>query len=126
MDIINPMALDIINLDKYEKGVGPLFACQVSIILFIEDMTNDATQRKYAETLYEWLGLVECSIDELCEKSYDRSLFILKTLEKYKMNTRDSNLLLNYGDAMGSLQFQIKMASIESCCCHTGSLYKPR
>ena len=122
MDASNPMALDIINLNKYEKGVGPLFACQVSIVLFIERCNPT-----YTETLYEWLGLVECSIDELCEKSYDRSLFILKTLEKYKMNTRDSNLLLNYGDAMmGSLQFQIKMASIELCCCHTGSLYKSR
>jgi hypothetical protein len=95
------------DLNKYEKGVGPIFACQLSIKLFIEDITNDFTQRKYAETIYEWLGLFEGSIDELCEVSYNKSAFILKALEKYQINTRDSNLLLNYGDAISSLKYQI-------------------
>lgn len=95
------------DLNKYEKGVGPLFACQLSIKLFIEDITNDFIQREYAETIYEWLGLFEGSIDELCAVSYDKSVFILKALEKYDINTRDSNLLLNYGDAISSLKYQI-------------------
>jgi hypothetical protein len=32
----------------------------------------------------------------------------LKALEKYEINTIDSNLLLNYGDAIGSLKYQIE------------------
>ena len=97
------------DLNKYEKGVGPIFACQLSMKLYIEDITNDFNQRKYAEKLYEWLGLFEGSIDELCEYSYARPAFILKALEKYKINTRDSNLLLNYGDAISSLKYQIDL-----------------
>ena len=97
------------DLNKYEKGVGPIYACQLSIKLFIEDITNDFTQRKYAETIYEWLGLFEGSIDELCEVSFDKSVFILKVLEKYEINTRNSNLLLNYGDAVGSLKYSIDL-----------------
>lgn len=103
---MNTMSFD---LNKYEKGVGPIFACQLSIKLFIEDVTNDFTQRKYAETIYEWLGLLECSIDELCEVSYNKSVFILKALEKYEINTRDSNLLLNYNNAICSLKYQIDL-----------------
>lgn len=97
------------DLNKYEKGAGPTFACQLSIKLFIEDTINDFTQRKYAETVYEWLGLFDGSIDELCEVSFDKSVFILKVLEKYKINTSNSNLLLNYGDAIGSLKYQIDL-----------------
>ena len=98
-----------LDLNKYEKGVGPIFACQLSIKLFIEDTTNNFTQRKYAETIYEWLGLFEGSIDELCNVSYDKSVFILKALEKYEINTKDSNLLLNYGDSISSLKYQINL-----------------
>ena len=77
--------------------------------MFIEDTTNNFTQRKYAETIYQWLGLFEGSIDELCEVSFDKSVFILKVLEKYEINTRDSNLLLNYSDAISSLKYQINL-----------------
>ena len=45
--------------------------------MFIEDITNDFNQRKYAETIYEWLGLIEYSIDELCQVSYDKTVFIM-------------------------------------------------
>ena len=95
------------DLNKYEIGVGPIFVCQLSIKMFIEDITNDFNQRKYAETIYEWLGLIEYSIDELCQVSYDKTVFILQALEKYKIQTTDSNLILNYGDAVGSLKYQI-------------------
>jgi hypothetical protein len=95
------------DLNNYETGVGPIFACQLSIKLFIEDITNDFTQRKYAEIIYKWLGSLEGSIDELCKYSYAKSVFILKALEKYEINTKDSNLLLNYCDAIGSLKYQI-------------------
>lgn len=100
---MNNMTFD---LNKYEKAVGPIFACQLSIKLFIEDITNDFNQRKYAEIIYEWLGLFEGSIDELYEVSYGKSVFILKALEKYEINTIDYNLLLNYGEAISSLKYQ--------------------
>ena len=103
---MNNMTFD---LNKYEKGVGHIFACQLSIKFFIEDVTNDFTQRKYAETIYEWLGLFEGSIDNLCAVAYDKSVFILKALEKYEISTLDSNLLLNYGDAISSLKYQLHL-----------------
>lgn len=102
------------DLNKYEKGVGSIFACQLSIKLFIEDMTNDFTQRKYAETIYEWLGLFEGSIDELYKVSHDKSAFILKILEKYEINTKDSNLLLNYNNAIDSLKYQIDLNELKT------------
>ena len=97
------------ELNKYEKAVGPIFVCQLVCQLYIEDITNDYTSRKYAETIYEWLGLFEGSIDELAEVSYDKSVFILKALKKYTINSSDSNLILNYGDAIGSLKYQIDL-----------------
>lgn len=103
---MNSMTFD---LNKYENGVGSIFACQYSMKLFIEDVTNDFTQRKHAETIYEWLGVFEGSIDELCAVSYDKSVFILNILEKYEINTSDSNLLLNHGYAVDSLKYQINL-----------------
>jgi hypothetical protein len=95
------------DLNKYEKAVGPLFACQLSLQLFIEDTTNDIIQRNYAETIYEWLGTVETTIDELCEVSYEKSLFIFEVLKNYMKTNIDLNIIFYYGDAIGSLQYQI-------------------
>jgi hypothetical protein len=97
---------ETIELKKYENGVGPLFACQLSLKMLIEDIRNDYSHRKTAETIYEWLGNYEGSIDELYEVSSEKSVFILEALEKYDINTTDSNLLLNYIDAIGSLKYQ--------------------
>ena len=97
------------ELDKYENAIGAMRAAQIALQLFIKDTANELHERQYAETIYEWLGLFEGSIDELCEASYDKSVFILKALEKYEINTRDSNLLLNYGDAISSLKYQIDL-----------------
>jgi hypothetical protein len=96
------------DINKYEKGVGPIFACQLAIKSFIEE-TTCFIDRKYSETIYEWLGLLECSIDELFKVSYDKSVFILKVLEKYDINTKDSNLLLNYDEAISSLKYQFNL-----------------
>lgn len=96
----------IILINKYEKAVGPLFACQLAIKLFIEDTTNSAETCLHAETIYKWLGSVECSVNELFAVSYDNSIFILDALEKYQIKTSDSNLLLNYSDAIESLKYQ--------------------
>lgn len=40
-------------LDNYEKGVGEIYACQLSLKLYIEDATNEVVRRKYAERIYE-------------------------------------------------------------------------
>ena len=95
------------DLNKYEKAVGPLFACQLSLQLFIEDTTNDIIQRNYAETIYEWLGTVETSVDELCDISYDKSVFILEVLQKYMKTQLDLKIIFYYGEAIGSLKHQI-------------------
>jgi hypothetical protein len=90
------------------KGVGPIFACQQSIKLFIKDI-NNINDIAYAKSIYKWLGLIECTIDELCEISYEKSVFILQVLQKYKIQNSDSNILLNYYDAIESLKYQINL-----------------
>lgn len=102
---------------KYEKAVGPMRAAQLSIQMYVEDTSNDLSERKYAERIYEWLGTIECSVDELFEVSHDKSLFILKTLEKYKVNTLDSNIILNFNDVIESLKYQNNLTkNIEYSC----------
>jgi len=95
-----------IELNKYEKAVGPMRASQLSLQLFIEDTTNNLGKRKYAETIYELLGSLELTIDELFEESYEKSVFILEILKKYELNKFDSNIILNYIDAVESLTYQ--------------------
>ncbi len=102
------------DVNKYEKGVGAIFACQMSVKLFIEDLTNAPNEREYAEIIYEWLGTIECTIDELCEISYDKSVFILKTLKNYVIKSKDSNILLNYFEAIDSLKYQIELTNNKS------------
>jgi len=97
------------DANRYEKGVGSIFSCQIAIQSYIEDTQNNPTQRIYAETIYEWLGVLECTIDELCEKSYEYSVFILDALKKYEPNFQNSNLLLNYDNAIQSLKYQISL-----------------
>jgi hypothetical protein len=94
------------DIDKYEKAVGPMRACQLCLILFIEDNKNELSKKKYAETLYEWLGIVEITVEEMFEISYEKSDFILEVLKKYHLGWKDSNLLINYGDALDSLTYQ--------------------
>jgi len=96
------------NLDKYEIAVGPMRTVQISLHLFIADTNNNIYLRKYAETIYEWLGKAECTIDELFEICYKKSNFVLDVLHKYPINTIDSNLIMNYNDAIESLEFQKK------------------
>lgn len=95
--------------DKYEKAVGALRSVQLSLQLFINDVSNDINEREYAETLYEWIGKTERTIDELFEVSYEKSVFILKVLEIYDLDTLDSNIILNYADALESLKFQYEL-----------------
>jgi len=52
------------------------------------------------------LGSLELTIDELFEESYEKSVFILEILKKYELNKFDSNIILNYIDAVESLTYQ--------------------
>lgn len=85
-------------------------ACQLSVKQFIEDGTNDMERRKYAETIYQWLGEAECTVDELVAISYEKSKFVLEALEKYSIETTDSNLIMHYGDAVNSLKYQFEQS----------------
>lgn len=96
------------NPEKYENAVGPMRAAQISLQLFITDTNNSISLRKDAETIYEWLGKAECTIDELFEISDEKSNFILNVLHKYPINTNNSNLIMNYCDAIESLEYQKK------------------
>ena len=93
---------------KHEKAVGPLGTIQISLQMSANDMSNDINKRKYANELVEWIGNIEVSIDELFEFSYVKSNFILDTLEKYEIKSTNSNILMNYSDAIESLRYQKK------------------
>lgn len=98
--------------NKYEKGVGPICGCQFSIQSFIEDTANDASQRAYAEKIYEWLGKYEGTVDDLVENvGFEISAFILKALEKYKMDTKTEPYYrwMNYYEAIDSLNYQLRV-----------------
>ena len=102
------------QLDESEIAVGPLFACQLCIKAFLEDLTN-MSQFSYAISVYMWLGQTEYSVDELFIVSYDKALFILEVLEKYGsgvMRGVNSNVILNYGEAFESLKYQKRRVNI--------------
>lgn len=98
------------ELDKYEHAVGAMRAAQIALQLFIKDTANELHERQYAETIYEWLGSLEDTIDKLMEISIDKTLFILRALEKYSLNSNlyDYNIILNYIYAIDSLRYQIQ------------------
>ena len=104
------------ELDKYEHAVGAMRAAQIALQLFIKDTANELHERQYAETIYEWLGSLEATIDELMEISIDKTSFILRALEKYSLNSNlyDSNTILNYIYAIDSLRYQTKICVSKS------------
>jgi hypothetical protein len=99
------------ELDKCEHAVGPMRSAQIALQIFIKDPENDLQDRKYAETMYEWIGSLEVTIDELMKISIDKTFFILRALEKYSLSPiiYDSNTILNYIYAIDSLRYQIKI-----------------
>jgi len=104
------------ELDKYEHAVGAMRAAQIALQIFIKDPANELHERQYAETIYEWLGSLEATIDELMEISIDKTSFILRALEKYSLNSNlyDSNTILNYIYAIDSLRYQTKICVSKS------------
>lgn len=94
------------GLSSCARGVGPIYACQECIKLYINDKSN--VLRSYARQIYKWLGTVECTIDELSNLSIGKTEIILCILELYKPETTDSNLLMNYEEALSSLTYQLE------------------
>jgi hypothetical protein len=84
-------------------------AAQIALQIFTKDPANELHEREYAETIYEWIGSLEATIDELLEISSDKTFFILNALKKYSLSPTlyDSNTILNYIYAIDSLRSQI-------------------
>ena len=106
MDVVDLTMVDI-DLTGYAKGVGPIYACQECLKLYINDKTNEYITRRFGQLIYEWLGTLDCTIDELLDLSLVKTKFILMALEKYKPDTTDSDLVMNYGEAVESLTYQM-------------------
>jgi hypothetical protein len=96
------------NFQTRDKAFGTEYAVQCCLRLFIEDTNNPVKERKHAMSLYSWIGTSDISIDEIYDVSYHNANFILEIMEKYILNTKDSNLIINYGNAIDSLRFQKK------------------
>ena len=99
------------NFQIRDKAVGSEYAVQCSLRLFIEDTNNPLRERKHAMSLYSWIGTSDISIDEIYAVSHHNANFILEVMEKYILNTKDSNLIMKYGNAIGSLRFQKKFVA---------------
>eukprot|EP01035_Chromulina_nebulosa_P025006 gene25006-32583_t len=92
-----------------ENAVGPMYAAQLAIKCLTNDQNNSVSDRCDALILYAWLGSLELTIDELVDVSPWASEFILKAMKKYgQYLPNDSNIAMNYGDAVDSLIFQLK------------------
>ena len=100
---------DDINFDDYEQAVGPLYACQCALKESVNDLTNSASHRRDALVIYDCLGSLEATVDELIELSPWASEFLLKEMKKYGEGlSTDSNYLLNFEDAIKSLTYQLE------------------
>jgi len=98
-----------INYDDCEKAVGPMFAAQSAIKCFANDTTKSILERCNAMVLYDWIGSVDATIDELINYSASNCKFILKCLNDYQHNLpTNSNFVMNFGDAVSSLKYQLE------------------
>ena len=89
-------------------------ACQHVLELFIKNTQNETTKRHYCVTLYIWCSNDDLDVDELFEKDYEKSLFILDILEKCDGNLTELHLLYDYCYALESLQYQKKLWKIKN------------
>lgn len=91
-----------------ENAVGPMYIAQLSLEIFSKDYSNNISERNDAKILYIWIRNLESSIDDLGKLSLWASLFVLKCLKKYEyLLPHDSNSVLNFGEAVDSLESQI-------------------
>lgn len=105
---VEPTDLSFIDFDDCERAVGAMYAGQCALKNLVDDPENSVSERCDALVLYAWLGSLEASIDELVDLSPWASGFILQCLKKYGPDLSDSNLILSFGDALGSLQYQLQ------------------
>lgn len=104
-----PHDLDAIDFDDCEQAVGPMYAGQRALKDLANDPSNLASECCDALVLYAWLGSLEATIDELVDLSPWAGEFILEGMKKYgKGSSTDSNYLLNFGDAVDSLKYQLE------------------
>jgi hypothetical protein len=87
---------------RHETANGMMYAAQCCVELFITDINNSDSKRKYAMEVHRWLGTAEITIDKLFDTCYEYGIFVLQTMEKYKVDIK------NYEYALDSLQFQNK------------------
>jgi hypothetical protein len=104
-----PHDLDVIDFDDCERAVGPMYAGQCALKDLVNDPNNSVSDCCDAFVLYAWLGSLEATIDELVDLSPWAGEFILEGMEKYGPGPpTDSNFLLNFGNAVDSLKYQLK------------------
>lgn len=98
-----------INYNDCEKAVGPMFAAQSAIKCFANDTTKSISERCNAMILYDSIGTIDTTIDELIHWSPSACSFILKCLNDYKNNLpTNSNFVMNFGYAVSSLKYQLE------------------
>jgi hypothetical protein len=107
----DPCLIDF-NFDftQFECGVGAEYAARCSLQRLFTDSQHSQDQQMKLDSLmmFGWLGSLD-SIDEVFEKSSWAGFFLLNVMEKYgpsDLHLDDSNFLMNFGDALSSLQFQ--------------------
>jgi hypothetical protein len=98
-----------IAFENYEKAGGPMYVAQLALKCFAEDANNTSGDCYNAFRVFVWIGSLEASIDELVRISPWASKFILSALWKYETKLPfESNIILNFGDAVNSLQYQLR------------------
>jgi hypothetical protein len=84
-------------------------AGQYALKSFVNDSKNSISDCCDALMLSAWLGSLEATIDELVDLSPLASEFILEAMKKCDLGLpNDSNFLINFGDAVDSLQYQLE------------------
>lgn len=101
--------LSVIDFDDCERAVGPVYAAQCALKSFANDQNSSVGEQCDALVLYAWLGSLEATIDELVDLSPWASEILLACLKKYDPSfPNNSNFLMNVGDAVDSLQYQLE------------------
>lgn len=82
-------------MDFENENIDEIKIIKKYLQLFMCDDKNKLCKRMYAEIVYYWIDFIK--IEELFKKSYEKSMFILDVLEKYKPDGYDEIIkILNY------------------------------
>jgi len=97
-----------INYDDCKKAVGPMFVGQSALKCFANDKKKSISERCNAMILYDWIGHIDATINELITQSPSACDFILKCLREYQNDLpKNSNFVMNFGYAVESLEYQL-------------------